>query len=560
MIDLKQCSLGIEFGSTRIKAVLVDAACKPVAQGDFTWENRLENGVWTYPLEEVWLGVQAAYAALAADMLAKYGQPLTTVGCIGISAMMHGYLAFDAAGRLLVPFRTWRNTMTGAAAEELTAAFGFNIPQRWSVAHLYQAMLNREAHLLQLGFFTTLAGYVHWQLTGRKVLGVGDASGMFPIDSSTGRYDAGMLAKFNALAAKRGYPVDLAALLPAVLSAGENAGTLTAEGAKLLDPTGTLQPGVPFCPPEGDAGTGMVATNSVAPRTGNVSAGTSIFAMVVLEKPLSQVYPEIDMVTTPDGAAVAMVHCNNCTSDLNAWVDLLAESAALCGEDIDKGTLFTRLFNESLKGAPDCGGITPVNYISGESVTHFDAGVPLLLRRPDSAFTLANFMRANIYSAFATLAMGMEILRKENVAMDTLLGHGGIFKTPGVAQRYLAAAAGAPITCMETAGEGGPYGMALLAAYRLHRAEGETLAAYLNRCVFADAQSTTLSPDPAEQAGFAAFLNQYQTALKAERAVVDQRRCSYAEKLRVLVCSRQSVPVRARSARDCRRPCGRNGR
>lgn len=490
MIDLKQCSLGIELGSTRIKAVLVGDTCKPVAQGDFTWENRLENGIWTYPLEEVWQGVQAAYAALAADVLAKCGQPLTTVGCIGVSAMMHGYLAFDAAGKLLVPFRTWRNTMTGAAAEELTSAFGFNIPQRWSAAHLYQAILNREPHLPQLDFFTTLAGYVHWQLTGRKVLGEGDASGMFPIDSTTGGYDAAMLAKFNVLADKQGCPVDLVKLLPTVLPAGE------------------------------DAGTGMVATNSVAPRTGNVSAGTSIFAMVVLEKPLSKVYPEIDMVTTPDGAAVAMVHCNNCTSDLNAWVDLLAESAALCGANIDKGALFTLLFNESLHGAPDCGGITPVNYISGESVTHLDAGVPLLLRRPDSAFTLANFMRANIYSAFATLAMGLEILRKENVAVNTLLGHGGIFKTPGVAQRYLAAAAGAPVTCMETAGEGGSYGMALLASYRLHRTDGETLAAYLNRCVFADAQSTTLSPDPAEQSGFAAFLTQYQTALKAERAVV----------------------------------------
>lgn len=521
MLTLKECTLGIEFGSTRIKAVLVDAACTPVAQGDFTWENRLENGVWTYPLEEVWQGVQHAYAALAADVLTKYGQPLTTVGCIGISAMMHGYLAFDAAGNLLTPFRTWRNTMTGAAAEELTAAFGFNIPQRWSVAHLYQAMLNKEYHLQKLDFFTTLAGYVHWQLTGCKVLGVGDASGMFPIDSAAGWYDTVMLEKFNALAAKRGYPIDLARLLPAVLSAGEDAGVLTSEGAKLLDPTGVLQPGVLFCPPEGDAGTGMAATNSVAPRTGNVSAGTSIFAMVVLEKPLSKVYPEIDMVTTPDGAAVAMVHCNNCTSDLNAWVDLLAESAALCGASIDKGELFTRLFNQSLQGAPDCGGITPVNYISGESVTHFDAGIPLLLRRPGCDFTLANFMRANIYSAFATLAMGLEFLKKENVAIDTLLGHGGIFKTPGVAQRYLAAATGVPITCMETAGEGGPYGMALLAAYRLHRADGETLSDYLNRCVFADAQSTTLTPDPAEQAGFTIFLNQYQTALKAESAVAE---------------------------------------
>lgn len=520
MIDLKQCSLGIELGSTRIKAVLVGDTCKPVAQGDFTWENRLENGIWTYPLEEVWQGVQAAYAALAADVLAKCGQPLTTVGCIGVSAMMHGYLAFDAAGKLLVPFRTWRNTMTGAAAEELTSTFGFNIPQRWSAAHLYQAMLNREPHLPQLDFFTTLAGYVHWQLTGRKVLGEGDASGMFPIDSTTGGYDAAMLAKFNALADKQGCPVDLVKLLPTVLPAGEDAGMLTVEGAKRLDPTGTLQPGIPFCPPEGDAGTGMVATNSVAPRTGNVSAGTSIFAMVVLEKPLSKVYPEIDMVTTPSGEAVAMVHCNNCTSDLNAWVSLLAESAALCGVEVDKGTLFTKLFNASLRGAPDCGGVTPVNYFSGESVTHFDAGLPPLLRRPDADFTLANFMRANIYSAFATLAMGLEILKNEDVAVDTLLGHGGLFKTPGVAQRYLAAAAGAPVTCMETAGEGGPYGMALLAAYRLHRAEGETLADYLKTRVFAGARGTTVTPDAADVAGFASFLREYERALKAERAVV----------------------------------------
>ena len=520
MIDLLQCSLGMELGSTRIKAVLIDASHTPLAQGDFTWENRLQNGIWTYPMEEVRQGVQAAYAALAADVRAKHGTALPAVGCIGVSAMMHGYLAFDENWNLLVPFRTWRNTMTAAAAAELTAAFGFNIPQRWSVAHLYQAMLNREPHLKKIAHITTLAGYLHFLLTGVNALGVGDASGMFPIDSATGQYDAAMLEKFNELAAKQGYALDLHTLLPAVLCAGADAGALTESGARLLDPTGVLQPGVPLCPPEGDAGTGMVATNSVAPRTGNVSAGTSIFAMVVLEKPLSRVYPEIDMVTTPSGEAVAMVHCNNCTSDLNAWVSLLAESAALCGVEVDKGTLFTKLFNASLRGAPDCGGVTPVNYFSGESVTHFDAGLPLLLRRPDADFTLANFMRANIYSAFATLAMGLEILRNEDVAVDTLLGHGGLFKTPGVAQRYLAAAAGAPVTCMETAGEGGPYGMALLAAYRLHRAEGETLADYLKTRVFAGARSTTVTPDAADVAGFAAFLREYERALKAERAVV----------------------------------------
>ena len=513
-------SLGIEFGSTRIKAVLIDDTYRTIASGDYGWASHLEHGLWSYTVEEIWKGLQTAYAEMAGDVEAAYGEKLTHIGHIGFSAMMHGYLAFDEAGELLVPFRTWQNTNTHEAHEKLSELFQYNIPERWSIAHLYQCVLDNEEHVSKVAFFTTLAGYVHWKLTGRKVLGVGDASGMFPIDPTTHTWEAEFIRQFNELPEVAAQPWKLEDLLPEPLVAGTPAGELTEEGAKLLDPTGTLQAGITLAPPEGDAGTGMVATNSVAPRTGNVSAGTSIFAMVVLEKPLSKVYPEIDMVTTPDGAAVAMVHCNNCTSDLNAWVDLLAESAALCGANIDKGALFTLLFNESLHGAPDCGGITPVNYISGESVTHLDAGVPLLLRRPDSAFTLANFMRANIYSAFATLAMGLEILRKENVTVNTLLGHGGIFKTPGVAQRYLAAAAGAPVTCMETAGEGGSYGMALLAAYRLHRADGETLASYLNRCVFADAQSTTLSPDPAEQSGFAAFLTQYQTALKAERAVV----------------------------------------
>lgn len=518
--DPAQCTLGMEFGSTRIKAVLVGPDHAPLAQGDFTWENKLENGLWTYDDPAIWAGMQAAYAALAADVRARYGAALTTVGCIGVSAMMHGYLAFDEAGKLLVPFRTWRNTNTGRAADALTAAFGFNIPQRWSVAHLYQAMLNGEEHLPNLRFFTTLAGYVHWRLTGRKVLGVGDASGMFPVDSAAGQYDKAMLDRFNALAAEQGYPVDLAALLPTVLSAGEDAGTLTPAGAALLDPTGTLQPGVPLCPPEGDAGTGMAATDSVAPRTGNVSAGTSIFAMVVLERPLSKVYPEIDLVTTPDGAPVAMVHCNNCTSDINAWVELLAQAAELCGAKVDKGAFFTALFERSLQGAADAGGIVPVNYYSGEGVTHFDAGCPLLLRRPDSPLDLANFMRGHIYSAMATLAMGLDILRQEGVGVDSLTGHGGLFKTPGVAQRYLAAASRAPVTVMRTAGEGGPYGMALLAAYALRRAPGQTLANYLDTRVFAGAQASTLTPDPADEAGFAAFLGRYRQALEAERAAL----------------------------------------
>ena len=521
MIDLKQCSLGIELGSTRIKAVLVGDTCKPVAQGDFTWENRLENGIWTYPLEEVWQGVQAAYAALAADVLAKCGQPLTTVGCIGVSAMMHGYLAFDAAGKLLVPFRTWRNTMTGAAAEELTSAFGFNIPQRWSAAHLYQAMLNREPHLPQLDFFTTLAGYVHWQLTGRKVLGEGDASGMFPIDSTTGGYDAAMLAKFNALADKQGCPVDLVKLLPAVLPAGEDAGMLTVEGAKRLDPTGTLQPGIPFCPPEGDAGTGMVATNSVAPRTGNVSAGTSIFAMVVLEKPLSKVYPEIDMVTTPDGAAVAMVHCNNCTNDMNAWVGLLGETAKLFGADVSTGELFTKLYQKSLEGDADCSGVLTYNYMAGEGVTHLDEGRPMVVRKPESQFTLANFLRSQLYATMSTLKLGMDILAEEHVAIDSLTGHGGLFKTPVVGQKYMAAACRAPVTCMESAGEGGPYGMALLASYLVQKKDGQTLEQYLETEVFADVKRTTLAPDPEDAAGFDRYLGWYRSALAAETAAVN---------------------------------------
>lgn len=521
--EFKKCALGLEFGSTRIKAVLIGPDFAPLAQGDFAWENQLDHGIWTYPQQEILHGLQAAYAALAADVQGKFGLPLTTVGCIGISAMMHGYLAFDWAGNLLVPFRTWRNTVTGPAAEELTALLGFNIPQRWSVAHLDQAILNGEEHLARLDFLTTLAGYIHWQLTGRKVLGVGDAAGMFPIDPAAMDYDAAMLEQFDALAASRGFGRRLKELLPAVLPAGADAGALTPEGARLLDPTGVLQPGIPFCPPEGDAGTGMAATNSVAPRTGNVSAGTSIFAMVVLERPLSRVYPEIDLVTTPAGDPVAMVHCNNCTSDLNAWVALLGQFAALCGAPVSTGALFTRLFEESLKGDADCGGVVPVNYYSGEGVTHLDAGRPLLVRGPESRFTLANLMRGSIYSAMATLKLGLDILNREQVAVDRLMGHGGLFKTPGVAQRYLAAAANAPVTCMSTAGEGGPYGMALLAAYRLAAREGCTapLDQWLEQAVFAGVPGRTVAPDAADVAGFEAFMKRYQGALAAERAAVE---------------------------------------
>ena len=514
--DLSKTVLGIELGSTRIKAALLDEGYLPIASGSFTWENQLTRGVWTYALSDAETGLQTCFAALKADFEQKYAQKLTTVGTIGVSAMMHGYLPFDKDGNQLAAFRTWRNTMTGEAVEKLTELFGFNIPQRWSIAHLYQALLNGEAHTTQIDYLTTLAGYVHWRLTGRRVLGIGDCSGMFPIDSNLLDYDAGMIQKFRTLTG-----VDLRVILPQVLPAGADAGVLTEEGAKLLDPSGDLQPGIPFCPPEGDAGTGMAATNSVAPRTGNVSAGTSIFAMVVLEKALSKVYPEIDMVTTPAGDPVAMVHCNNCTSDLNAWVELLAQNAELCGAKVNKGELFTKLFNLSLQGAPDCGGVIPVNYYSGEGVTHFDAGRPMLLRGPESDFSLANLMRANIYSAFATLAIGLDILNEEHVTLDTLLGHGGLFKTPGVAQRYLAAAAHTAVTCTETAGEGGPYGMALLAAYRVEHADGETLANYLQNRVFAGAASTTLNPDAADEAGFTAFLKEYKKALCAERTAVE---------------------------------------
>ena len=517
----QKTALGIELGSTRIKAVLIGADNAPIASGDHEWENRYDNGVWTYTLEDIWTGLQDAYTKMAADVKEKYDITLTRVGAIGFSAMMHGYMAFDKAGNLLVPFRTWRNNITEEASEKLTDLFGFHIPQRWTIAHLYQAILNGEPHVADIDYVTTLAGYIQWKMTGERVVGIGEASGIFPIDSETNTYFADMIAKFDEAVADKAYSWKALDVLPHVLTAGDNAGVLTKEGAALLDMSGNLEAGIPLCPPEGDAGTGMAATNSVAPRTGNVSAGTSIFAMVVLEKALSKVYPEIDMVTTPAGDPVAMVHCNNCTSDLNAWVELLAQNAELCGAKVNKGELFTKLFNLSLQGAPDCGGVIPVNYYSGEGVTHFDAGRPMLLRGPESDFSLANLMRANIYSAFATLAIGLDILNEEHVALDTLLGHGGLFKTPGVAQRYLAAAAHTAVTCTETAGEGGPYGMALLAAYRVEHADGETLANYLQNRVFAGAASTTLNPDAADEAGFAAFLKEYKKALCAERTAVE---------------------------------------
>ena len=518
-------ALGIEFGSTRIKAVLIDSEHAPVASGSHEWENRLENGIWTYTLEDVWTGLQDAYSNLAADVKAQYGVTLQKVGAIGFSAMMHGYMAFNGAGELLVPFRTWRNTMTGEAAEKLFSLFDYNIPQRWSIAHLYQAILNGEEHVKDIAYLTTLAGYIHWKMTGRKVLGVGDASGMFPIDPKTKDYDQAMVEKFDALVAEKNFPWKLCDILPQVLVAGEDAGTLTEEGARLLDVSGNLEAGIPVCPAEGDAGTGMVATNSVKQRTGNVSAGTSVFAMVVLEKELSRAYPELDLVTTPDGSLVAMVHCNNCTSDLNAWVHIFKEFMQAMDLPVDMNQLFGTLYNKAMEGDKDCGGVMAYNYFSGEPITGFDEGRPLFARRPDAKFTLANFMRSHLYSSLATLKIGMDILfKQEHVELDELMGHGGLFKTKGVGQSIMAAAANVPVTCMETAGEGGAWGIALLAAYRKDRKEGETLDTYLSDRVFAGQKGSTLAPDPADAAGFDEFIKAYQAGLPMEKAAVETMR------------------------------------
>jgi len=500
--------LGIEFGSTRIKAVALDGSFAPAASGGYTWKSSFENGVWTYALEDAWTGLKAALRELGGA---------SDVKAMGVSAMMHGYLAFDKDWNLLVPFRTWQNTITAQAAEELTALFGFNIPQRWSIAHLYQAVLNGEEHLDRLAHITTLAGYIHFKLTGENVLGVGDASGMFPIDSDKLDYDGRMLALLDKKLAGR-YPWELRDVLPKVLAAGEDAGRLTDAGAALLD--GLLPAGIPFAPPEGDAGTGMAATNAVAPRTGNVSAGTSIFSMVVLERPLSRVYPELDMVTTPAGKPVAMVHCNNCTNDMNAWVSVLKETLALFGQDVDAGQLYTKLYQKSLEGAADCDGVTVYNYLAGEPVTGFNEGRPLVVRQPGSAFTLANFLRAQLYATLASLAAGMDLLAKENVAIDRLMGHGGLFKTPVVGQRYLAAATGSPVWVMETAGEGGSYGIALLAAYRV-RGGGRPLEEFLEKDVFAGTPGTVREPLPEDAAGFRAYLDRFLAGLPVQRAAVE---------------------------------------
>ena len=514
--------LGIEFGSTRIKAVLIDEKGNPVASGSHEWENQLLNGVWTYSLDAVWAGLQDCYADLKKDVNEKFDVKLTGFASIGFSAMMHGYLAFDKDDNLLVPFRTWRNTITGEAAEALTKAFNYNIPQRWSISHLYQSILNGEDHVKNVTFFTTLAGYVHWQMTGKKVLGVGDASGMFPIDINTKKYDEKMIAKFNEMVAPKGYPWKLENILPEILLAGEDAGTLTEEGAKLLDPAGDLKAGIPLCPPEGDAGTGMTATNSVGKRTGNTSAGTSVFAMVVLEKDLSKVYPQIDLVTTPDGALVAMVHCNNCTSEINAWVSLFDEMLKSVGASVDKNTLYTTLFNKAMEADKDCGGLLSYNYFSGEHVTGFDSGAPLFVRKADDAFTLANFMRMHLYSALASLKTGLDILiKEEGVKVDEMFGHGGFFKTKGVGQSVLAAAINAPVSVMETAGEGGAWGIAVLAAYMVQKKDGQSLQDYLNENIFAGMVGSKLEADPADVAGFDKFMETYVKGFPIEHAAVD---------------------------------------
>lgn len=514
--------LGIELGSTRIKAVLVNEQNQPIASGSHEWENQLANNIWTYSEEAIWAGIQDSYRDMVRDVKEKYGVSVKKLAAIGFSAMMHGYMPFNAEGELLVPFRTWRNTMTEKASEELTDLFQYHIPQRWSIAHLYQAMLNQETHVKDITFMTTLEGYVHWKLTGEKVLGVGEGSGMFPIDMEIKDYDKKCLAAFDELAAPYGFPWKLEEILPKVLLAGEEAGRLTDEGAKLLDTTGELEAGIPFCPPEGDAGTGMVATNSIAKRTGNVSAGTSVFSMVVLEKPLSKVYPEIDLVTTPTGNLVAMVHCNNCTSDLNAWVNLFKEFAEAMGMKVDMNQLFGTLYHKAMEGDADCGGLLAYNYFSGEHITGFEEGRPMFVRKPESKFNLANFMRVNLFTSLGALKTGMDILLKEEgVKLDKILGHGGLFKTKGVGQNLLAGAIDTPVSVMETAGEGGAWGIAVLASYLVNKEEGETLEDYLNNKVFAGQEGEEVWPDEKDVQGFDKFMVRYKEGLAIERAAVE---------------------------------------
>ncbi len=524
-IEAGKAILGIEFGSTRIKAVLIDQENKPIAQGSHTWENQLVDGLWTYSIEAIWAGLQDCYADLRANVKKQYGIEIETLAAIGISAMMHGYMPFNDKAEILVPFRTWRNTNTGKAAAELSELFVYNIPLRWSISHLYQAILNKEEHVKDITFLTTLAGYVHWQITGEKVLGIGDASGMLPIDPATKNYSAEMVAKFDKLVAPYGFSWKLTDILPKVLLAGENAGCLTEEGAKKLDISGHLKAGIPVCPPEGDAGTGMVATNAVKQRTGNVSAGTSSFSMIVLEKDLSKPYEMIDMVTTPDGSLVAMVHCNNCTSDLNAWVNLFKEYQELMGMPVDMDEIFGKLYNNALTGDADCGGLISYNYFSGEPVTGLTEGRPLFVRTANDKFNLANFMRAHLYASVGVLKIGNDILfNEEKIKVDRITGHGGLFRTKGVGQRVLAAAINSPISVMETAGEGGAWGIALLGSYLVNNDKKQSLADFLDEKVFAGNAGVEVSPTAEDVAGFNAYIEKYKACLPVEEAAVKYKK------------------------------------
>ena len=520
-IETGKAILGIELGSTRIKAVLIDQENKPIAQGNHTWENQLVDGLWTYSIEAIWSGLQDCYADLRSNVKNLYGIEIENLAAIGVRAMMHGYMPFNVKEEILVPFRTWRNTNTGRAAAALSDLFVYNIPLRWSISHLYQAILDNEAHVKDIDFLTTLAGYVHWQLTGEKVLGIGDASGMLPIDPTTHNYSAEMVAKFDKLIAPNQYNWTLQDILPKVLSAGESAGVLTPEGSKKLDASGHLKAGIPVCPPEGDAGTGMVATNAVKQRTGNVSAGTSSFSMIVLEKELSKPYEMIDMVTTPDGSLVAMVHCNNCTSDLNAWVNLFKEYQELLGIPVDMNEIYSKLYNIALTGDADCGGLLSYNYISGEPVTGLAEGRPLFVRSANDKFNLANFMRSHLYASVGVLKIGNDILfNEEKIKVDRITGHGGLFKTKGVGQRILAAAINSPISVMETAGEGGAWGIALLGSYLVNNEKKQSLADFLDEKVFVGDAGIEVSPTAEDVAGFNTYIENYKAGLPIEEAAV----------------------------------------
>jgi sugar (pentulose or hexulose) kinase len=526
-------SLGIELGSTRIKAVLIDENFETIASGSYEWENLLEDGFWTYNLLDIITGLQSAYREMKQEVERSYGITIRTVGSIGVSAMMHGYMAFDKTGELLVPFRTWRNATTSTAAKELTEHFQFNIPERWSIAHLYQAIINQEKHLPRIDYMTTLAGYIHWLLTGSKSLGIGDASGMFPIDERTQNYSEDMMKQFDDLIYHKGYPWQLSDILPAVHTSGEQAGTLTAIGASILDQSKNLQPGIPFCPPEGDAGTGMVATNSVRKRTGNVSVGTSVFAMIVLDKKLSNVYPEIDLVTTPNGSPVGMVHANNCSSDLNAWLGLFREFSEAMGQKVESDKLFEVMLNKALEADPDGGGLLSYGYFSGENITGVESGRPLFVRSAKSNFNLANFMRTHLFTAFGALKIGMDLLvKEENVKIHSILAHGGLFKTPVVGQKMMAAAINTPVSVMDTAGEGGAWGMAILSSYMLNKSENESLEDFLDDKVFKEVTAQEIYPDELDVKGFEAFIKRYKKGLVIEKAAAEH----HSEEREELVC------------------------